>query len=280
MKTITKYFTIVSVVCLLIVNMLVDHANAAQKSNKFLDLLKAKETKLVLNNSKLKGIEKDYYLHQLKYTECEKRGKGLIVYRKETQRGVISVDSHYIATVKSIMLAADVEGEERDYYSPWDQDLSSEVVMWNKTMKVLWSKKYETGVDVRKISSNCNSALIILPDKSEKALSESDFPFISIVYDKKGVELFKYHAGGNNKGVKMTDNGKYISIGEGGPERYQNTWTIINLETMDSIEVIRQVGEEGPPHIFNNGVIEIWSKGNKVNRMHFDSLKSIQRDKR
>jgi len=249
----------------------------------FKPLIASKETKRILKITEMDSTVKKYYNNCKARADREFPGN-FEVYEISKTNGTVSVDTQYIATVKSVFLSPRVDGAiiETHTDEQFNLPLYDELTFMDADLKVLWKKTFDWGnkargnIHINKVFQNGKNIFVSLPDTNKIAKRNNEYPEIHVVYDNKGNEVFSRAFGDLMPIPDITNNGKYLLCGEPIIRPYkEDKWKIINLETGDSALINIPLSKAGKPQIQDDGrILIVLASGQKRLRwLQFDSLK-------
>ncbi|MDO9068109.1 MAG: hypothetical protein Q7W05_06605 [Deltaproteobacteria bacterium] len=198
--------------------------------------------------------------------------------------GDVSIDTQYAAIVKSHYLMPVVNGVKvTESNMHVNYRLFDELTFMDGSTNVLWTKKYNingkySGIYLKKILKNGKRLLVTTPYSGKDFKTEyygeygyeiDDF----VVYDKKGIEIFKSQYNAAVTDPRMTDNGKYVYFTDSiNYETNYDRCIFFNVDRKDSVYLNVPSLKFGSVEIEDDGNILLWSTTTRI-RLHFDSLK-------
>lgn len=287
MKRVSIIAAMVIIMLLLSNNIVIGGGQQISKKKawaNFEPLISKKETKRIYKLTEMDNTTKQYYNKCKVLADKQYPGK-FEMYELSTSFGKVSIDTQYLAVVKTLSLSPRVDGNL--IYSEnvaWGYPVSDELSYIDAKGKVLWKKYYDwnqkadRGISIEKITAKGEAILVHLPDTS---YPREEWTGFAVVYNKIGNEVYRHKTQGLvTHGPYMTDNGKFISIGvDQLTQGKGQIWTIYDLVKGDSVNVLRTT--EGPLQVDDNGIISMTSRNaiGGIKWFKYDSLRAIQRRK-
>jgi co-chaperonin GroES (HSP10) len=245
-----------------------------------------KETKKVVDITKGDNVLREYYKFNKARADRGYPGK-FEVYEMTGTDGKMSEDKSFLAIVKNVYLSPRVDGSlmEEPTDAIYESPLYDELKLIDASLKVLWKKRFEWGrkayknTTIMKVAKNGN-VLVSLPDTSAGAYDRHEWPDVITVYDKTGNDIFRYLFAATTDGPYITDNGRFVYVGESITRTKKERWRVYDLKKGDSVTINRTIGKEGPVHVDDNGRISMSSNEivSGIKWLMYDSLKLYKKD--